>query len=134
MSRLDGISLEIGWMKAMNVRVEAATREGVSLKMTVGEEHLQPAGLVHGGVFSGLIETACSIGALCAAPEGHAVVGAENQSSFLRPVTSGTLTTQARSLYAGKRSQLWTADVLDAEGRLVASGRVRLFCIPPSGQ
>lgn len=134
MNRLEGISLETGWMKAMNVRLVAATAEEVVLQMPVGEQHFQPAGLVHGGVFSGLIETACSIGGLCAAPEGQTVVGVENQTSFLRPVTSGVLTTSARSLYAGKKSQLWTADVLDAEGRIVATGRVRLFCIPDAGR
>ena len=115
-----------GWIGAMNMRLEQATAERVVLAFDVGPEHLQPFGLVHGGVYCGAIETVCSIGASLAAG-GAPVVGLENQTSFLRAVRSGTLTAVGTPQHVGRTSQLWVAEVRDAEGRLVASGRLRLL-------
>ena len=110
----------------MGVQTLSVSAQLVELKLEVAEQHLQPFGLVHGGVFSGLVETACSMGAVEAAVRGQAVVGVENQTSFLRPVKSGTLLTRAVPVHCGRQSQLWQADVLDEQQRLVATGRVRL--------
>jgi uncharacterized protein (TIGR00369 family) len=111
----------------MGVAVTLVTDARVQLQLSVTDAHLQPQGLVHGGVFSGLIETACSIGAMCAAPQDHIVVGVENHTSFLRPVKSGALQVVATPVHVGRRAQLWQADVLDEQERIVATGRVRLF-------
>jgi 1,4-dihydroxy-2-naphthoyl-CoA hydrolase len=115
-----------GWMRAMAVRMVEATSERVELALDVGPQHLQPFGLVHGGVYCGLVETACSLGASLAL-QGAAVMGIENQTSFLRAVKSGTISTVATPVHIGRTSQLWQAEVRDEAGRLVASGRVRIL-------
>ncbi len=130
MSALEGLDLSSGWLKAMGIEVLLASAERVELTMEVGAEHLQPAGLVHGGVFSGLIETACSVGALATTQTGHSVVGVENHTSFIRPAKSGTLRCHATPVHSGRRSQLWQADVVDEQQRVLATGRVRLFSVP----
>jgi 1,4-dihydroxy-2-naphthoyl-CoA hydrolase len=122
-----------GWTKAMGMEILSASADEVVLQWTVGPEHLQPFGLVHGGVYCGAIETAGSIGALAAAGAGTQVVGIENQTSFLRPVSSGVLCTRAVPVHIGRQFQLWEAKITDQEGRLVASGRLRVFCSPRKG-
>jgi 1,4-dihydroxy-2-naphthoyl-CoA hydrolase len=117
---------EGGWMRAMAVRVVQASAERVEMSLVVGPQHLQPFGLVHGGVYCGLVETACSLGASLAL-QGAVVMGIENQTSFLRSVKSGTVTTVATPVHLGRSSQLWQAEVRDDAGRLVASGRVRVL-------
>jgi acyl-coenzyme A thioesterase PaaI-like protein len=32
----------------------------------------------------------------------------------------------------GRRAQLWQADIVDEQGKLVATGRVRLFALDPA--
>ena len=120
-----------GWLKAMGVTITLATRDEVRAELTVGTEHLQGYGIVHGGVHCGLIESLASIGAaLFALPLGKHVVGLENNTSFIRAVRAGTkLHARSTPVTRGRRTQVWEAQVLDEEERIVATGRVRLLCL-----
>jgi uncharacterized protein (TIGR00369 family) len=60
---------------------------------------------------------------------GQTVVGLENHTSFLRAVRSGRLRAVALPLTRGRRTQVWEATVTDEEGRIAATGRVRLMCL-----
>lgn len=121
-----------GWASAMGLEMVRVTAEEVVIEWTIDGRHLQPYGIVHGGVHCGVVETACSIGAATiAAPRGQTVVGVENHTSFLRAVKSGRLRASARPIQVGRRAMLWQCDIIDGEGRAVATGRVRLFCIDP---
>jgi 1,4-dihydroxy-2-naphthoyl-CoA hydrolase len=119
-----------GWDAAMGVRLVRATRDELVAELEVGPAHRQSYGIVHGGVYAGLIETLASAGAaINAAPEGRLVVGLENHTSLLRAVREGTLRAVARPLSRGRRTQVWEVTVSDGTGRAVASGRVRLFAL-----
>jgi uncharacterized protein (TIGR00369 family) len=125
-----------GWLQAMGVTITLATPEEVRAELTVGPEHLQGYGIVHGGVHSGLIESLASIGAaLFALPRGQSVVGLENTTSFIRAVRAGAkLRAISTPVTRGRRTQVWEARVLDDEDRLVATGRVRLLCLEADQQ
>jgi uncharacterized protein (TIGR00369 family) len=122
-----------GWLQAMGVTITLATADEVRAEMTVGTEHLQGYGIVHGGVHCGLIESLASIGAaLFALPRGQSVVGLENNTSFVRAVRAGAkLRAVSTPITRGRRTQVWEARVLDEQDRIVAAGRVRLLCIEP---
>jgi len=122
-----------GWLQAMGVTITLATRDEVRCELTVGTEHLQGYGIVHGGVHCGLIESLASIGAyLFAQEKGQHVVGLENNTSFIRAVRAGTrLHAAAKPITRGRRTQVWEAQVLDEQERIVATGRVRLLCLEP---
>ncbi len=119
-----------GWNESMGVRYVRAVPGEVVAEFTVGPQHHQAYGIVHGGVYAGVIETLASVGAsLDAMPRGQSVVGLENHTSFLRAVREGTLRARAVPLTRGRRSQVWEATVTDASGRAIASGRVRLLLL-----
>jgi 1,4-dihydroxy-2-naphthoyl-CoA hydrolase len=122
-----------GWLKAMGVTITLATADEVRAELTVGPEHLQGYGIVHGGVHCGLIESLASIGAaLVAMPRGQSVVGLENNTSFVRAVRQGArLRAVSTPITRGRRTQVWEARVLDDNDQIVASGRVRLLCLEP---
>ena len=125
-------AMKDGWIDAMSVKVISATRDEVVAEVTLGPAHLQAYGIVHGGVHAGIIESVASIGAaLDVLPRGHSVVGLENHTSFIRAVRSGTLRAVARPLSRGRRSQVWEGSVHDEQGRLAATGRVRLMVLDP---
>jgi uncharacterized protein (TIGR00369 family) len=114
----------------MDLTFVSATDSEVIVEMVVAAKHLQPMGIVHGGVYCGLVETVCSVGAhLYATHKGMLVVGVDNHTSFLRATRSGKLRTTGRPLARGRRTQLWEARVEDERGELVATGRVRLICL-----
>lgn len=122
-----------GWLVAMGVTITMATQDEVRCALTVGNEHLQGYGIVHGGVHCGLIESLASIGAyIFAQQRGQHVVGLENNTSFIRAVRAGTkLHAVATPITRGRRTQVWEGRVLDEGERLVATGRVRLLCLEP---
>jgi 1,4-dihydroxy-2-naphthoyl-CoA hydrolase len=120
-----------GWLQAMGVTITLATTDEVRAELTVGPEHLQGYGIVHGGVHCGLIESLASIGAaLVALPRNQSVVGLENNTSFVRAVRAGArLHAVSTPITRGRRTQVWEARVLDDQERVVATGRVRLLCL-----
>src|SRR5690606_20913304 len=89
-----------GWNSAMDLHFERVTAEEVIATWSVGPQHLQPYGIVHGGVYCGVIEAVCSTGAAVSAlPSGYSVVGLENSTSFVRAVRGGALTARARPIH-----------------------------------
>ena len=119
-----------GFNRTMGLRFTLATADEVEAELEVGDQHRQPYGLVHGGVYAGMIETLCSTGAaLYSLSRNQTAVGLENNTSFLRAVREGRLRCRAEPLARGRRSQVWEARITDDQDRLVASGRVRLLCL-----
>jgi uncharacterized protein (TIGR00369 family) len=126
-----------GWTKANGVSFVRASAELVEVELTVAKQHLQPYGIVHGGVHCALIETVCSIGAAISAGQRGfkgGVVGLENNTSFIRGVREGVhLRCIATPLTRGRTTQVWEAKVIDDDDKLVATGRVRLLCTETFG-
>lgn len=121
-----------GFDEAMGVRVVSASADEVILECDIDERHLQPYGIVHGGMYCALVETACSIGAgIHAMAGGRSAVGLDNSTSFLKAVRGGCLRVTATPLTRGRRSQVWEATIRDGGGIRVAVGRLRLLCLEP---
>lgn len=114
----------------MGLRFLRATPDEVMAELEIGARHRQAYGIVHGGVYSGIIETVASVAAaLWARRHNQSVVGIENHTSFLNAVREGKLRISARPLMRGRRTQVWAADVKDEGGRLVAEGKVRFLAL-----
>ena len=125
-------SAPTGWVRQMGLHFVEATAERVVATIDIDERHHQGYGIVHGGVYSGIIETLASVGAhLFASQTGRAVAGLENHTSFIRAIREGHLTATATPITRGRRSQVWECSIADDAGRLVATGRVRLHSFEP---
>lgn len=119
-----------GWNRALGLRLTEMTSSRVVGEWDVEERHLQPYGIVHGGVYCSVIETVCSMGAAMSVLEqGLSVVGLDNHTSFVRATREGRLVVVATPLTRGRRSQLWEATIRNEATQIVATGRVRLLCI-----
>ncbi len=61
-------------------------------RVEVRDELKQPYGVVHGGVYAALAESLASIAtAVAVAAENRIALGLSNQTSFLRPITEGSI-------------------------------------------
>jgi uncharacterized protein (TIGR00369 family) len=119
-----------GWNFAMGLHLIRATADEVIAQIEIDHRHHQAYGIVHGGVYSGLIETVSSVGAaIWAWRNRQSVVGVENNTSFLSAVRGGKIFATARPLMRGRRTQVWEAKVTDGADRLVAHGKVRLISL-----
>ncbi|HTV21767.1 MAG TPA: PaaI family thioesterase [Polyangiaceae bacterium] len=120
---------QLGWIAALGLELVEVTADSVVAHWDIDARHLQPQGIVHGGVYASVVETCCSVGAAAAAPAGKVVVGVENHTSFIRAVREGRLSARAVPLHAGRRAQLWECNISDAAGRLIATGRLRVMSV-----
>ncbi|MCV7103651.1 PaaI family thioesterase [Mycobacterium palustre] len=103
--------------------------DGARAQLEVQPKLLQPMGLVHGGVYCSIIESMASVAAytwLNTKGDGGNVVGVNNNTDFLRSVTSGTIYGAAEPIHRGRRQQLWLVTITDGDDRVVARGQVRL--------
>jgi len=144
----------VGLDELLGIRVEEVSGDRVVAVCPVTPDLHQPYGLVHGGVYAALAETAASHGASSwlmrsahdqdhgipdgdqGGRHGHArtslagrggTFGISNHTDFLRPVREGTLRAEATPLARGRTTQLWQVAISDDQDRLVAHGRVRLI-------
>ena len=62
---------------------------------------------------------------------GGTVVGVNNNTDFLRAISSGTVTAVSTPIHRGRRQQLWLITITDDNDRVVARGQVRLQNLPP---
>ncbi len=121
-----------GFNDSLGLRFTKATPDEFIAELDINDIHLQPYGLVHGGVYASMIETLCSTAsAITVWGEGKNTVGLENTTAFLKAVRSGRLYGTARPLFLGRRSHVWEAEIHDDQKRLAATGRVRMMILEP---
>ena len=106
----------------------------VSGSFAADERHHQPWGLVHGGLYTTVIETFATTGAFEAAKDrGQQAVGVTNITDFLRPHRCGRLDVLAIPIQQGRTQQLWQVEIRRPhDHKLIARGQVRLQNIDPT--
>jgi len=105
----------------------------VCAELPVREQLLQPRGLVHGGVYAAVAETVASTGTYAGVGDEQAMVmGMSNLTSFMRPMTEGTIHARAHARHRGRTTWLWEVDLLDDAERVCAASRVTIAVRRPS--
>ncbi len=103
----------------------------VRARVAVREEIKQPMGLVHGGVYASLAESMTSLAtAVAVMAEGKVAMGMSNSTSFLRPITQGTVHAHAGRLHGGRTTWIWDVTFRDDEGRTCAVTRMTIAVRP----
>ena len=115
-----------GFFALLGLRLDEATPDRVVIRWRCRPDLLQPYGVLHGGVYSSVVETAASIGAAMWFGDRGGVVGVSNQTDFLRAVRDGELCAVAAPVHRGRSQQLWQVEITDEAERLVSRGQVRL--------
>lgn len=113
--------------EVLGIGIVSSDPAEVVLEMEVGPKVHQPFGLLHGGASAVLAESAASIGAYLNCEEGvEFPVGTDLNISHLRGKSEGTVRAVARPVRIGRTLQVWSIDVTDEEGKLVAVSRCTL--------
>ena len=83
--------------------------------LDVSDRHLNPNGVVHGGVVFTLVDTAMGRATMSVLEEGRICASIEVAVRYLRPITGGRLVATASVLQAGRR-------IVHLEGRVTVDG------------
>jgi 1,4-dihydroxy-2-naphthoyl-CoA hydrolase len=99
-------------------------------RLPVSARVLQPYGIVHGGAYATLAESVASWATWQVVGPELGAFGQSNDTSFLRPVSRGTIRAEARARHRGRTTWVWDVEMLDDEGRLCALSRVTVAVRP----
>lgn len=116
---------------AMQLTEMALDRARVELEL--GTCHLQPFGLVHGGVIATLIDTATFWAVFMRIPADAGLVNVDLKLNYLRPVKKGRLIAEGRRIKDGRSICYSEANVHDETGKLIAHGTSTLMVLPGQG-
>lgn len=99
-----------------------------------GEEHYNPIGSVHGGIFATLLDSAAGCAVQSTLPRGTGYTSLDLTVKFLRPVTveTGRVRAVGRVVSSGRRTALAEAQLFDTADRLLAhaTSSCLLFPVP----
>jgi len=119
-------------LNTLGVQITRFDKDESVVEVDISERLFQHAGIVHGGVYVLLMESAASIAAAFAVDiENHRVAGQEISASHVRPSSTGKLTARARPLHTGRTAIIYACDV-ENDGKLVSTGRCTIAVRPNS--
>ncbi|MFM9702957.1 PaaI family thioesterase [Streptomyces galilaeus] len=105
--------------------------------LTPGEEHYNPIGSVHGGIFATLLDSAAGCAVQSMLPQGMAYTSLDLTVKFLRRITveTGTVRAIGTVVNKGRQTALAQAQLFDAKDRLLAHATSSCMLFPvPSAQ
>ena len=105
-----------GFAARLGAQVEAADDGSARIAFEVTDEHLNPAGTLHGGVLATLVDTAMGTAVRTATGEDDVPATSQLTVTYLRPGKPGPLEVTARVRTRGEHLTVCEADV-EQEGK-----------------
>jgi uncharacterized protein (TIGR00369 family) len=106
----------------LGMTLEEVEHGRVVFALVPGEEHYNPIGSVHGGVYATLLDSAAGCAVQSVLPRGTGYTSLDLNVKFLRPITvdTGEVRAVGTVLSSGRRTALAQAELFDAADRLLA--------------
>jgi len=117
----------------LRMQLVSISFDQAEVKLKTEQCHLQPFGIVHGGVFATLIDTATFWSVFLRLPEDAGLVNIDLKLNYLKSISTGIMTAQGRCIRAGRTINYAEASIKDKEGNLVAHGTSTLMVLPGKG-
>ena len=104
----------------------------VTFRCRPDESHYNPIGMVHGGLVCTLLDSALGCATHTTLPAGTGYTSIEIKVNYLRPVTAdnGPLICAGRVTKPGRRVTFAEGEVLDNQGKVVATASGSLLIFP----
>ena len=117
----------------LRMQLVSISFDQAEVKLKTEQCHLQPFGIVHGGVLATLIDTATFWSVFLRLPEDAGLVNIDLKLNYLKSISTGIMTAQGRCIRAGRTINYAEASIKDKEGTLVAHGTSTLMVLPGKG-
>jgi 1,4-dihydroxy-2-naphthoyl-CoA hydrolase len=122
-----------GFDRLYGLELLACSDTEVRAQVVVRDELKQPAGLVHGGVYAAIAESMASLAtALSVFENGEMAMGLANNTSFLRPITQGTIHAHGTRVHRGRTTWVWDVRFSDDAEHTCAVTRMTIAVRAPA--
>ncbi|MGD8561037.1 MAG: PaaI family thioesterase [Desulfarculaceae bacterium] len=118
------------YFSLLSLTIEDISWGSARLEVDLEHKHIQPWGVVHGGVFAGLADAAAFWAVFSQVEPDVGLVTVEMKINFLAPAKNGRLVGRGRSLKVGRSLGLAETRVEDQDGLLVAHGVATMMKVP----
>ncbi|WP_424810740.1 PaaI family thioesterase [Roseococcus sp. YIM B11640] len=109
----------------LDIRITEIGDDFIRGEMPVDERHIQPFGIIHGGVSVVLAETLGSLGSMMACDPGFQAVGLEVSATHLRPnPKGGTAYGYCKAVRIGRTIHVWNIELRRDDGELFCVSRL----------
>ncbi|SHE81655.1 uncharacterized domain 1-containing protein [Modicisalibacter ilicicola DSM 19980] len=132
--------VQMGFQRLLGMHVGEWSEDRAVVELSIGEQHLNRSGIVHGGVLTSLLDTALSLSGLYCSVPGNVRKGMTLSltTTFVAAARGGVLRAVGQRRGGGKATFMASGEVLDAAGNVVAMGegtfRVRSASQSPEGE
>jgi uncharacterized protein (TIGR00369 family) len=115
--------------RTLGYDVAEASSGRVVVTAEPGEDHLNPAGTVHGGFSATLLDTCMGLALQTTLEKGLAQTTLEFKISLVRPITPQTGPIRAEGVVLNRGRRVGTAEgrITDGQGKLLAHGTTTCF-------
>jgi uncharacterized protein (TIGR00369 family) len=117
----------------MAMELDHIELDEANVVINLADYHLQPFGIVHGGVIATIIDTVTFWAAFLRIPEKDGLVNVDLKLNYLQSVTDGRLIAKGTCMRPGNSISYSEAKVFDENERLVAHGTSTLMVQPGKG-
>ncbi|MGE5235869.1 MAG: PaaI family thioesterase [Acidobacteriota bacterium] len=115
----------------LGIRVHSYDPEAFAVALDIDERHYQHMGIVHGGIYALLAESAASMAAAMSLDmTKHTIAGVDLNATHLKVKRNGTIVATARPIFRGRSTHVYGIEISDGEGDLVCVSRCTLAVRP----
>ena len=109
------------YLKLLGIELDEIEAGKAVMSLPMTEKLRQPHGLLHGGATASLIDTAMAFAVVSVLAEGEKASTVDLTVHYLRPVINEKTICTAKIIKAGKRLLTVSADVVNEDGKLIAT-------------
>ncbi len=110
----------------IGIELDGLETDRAVVRLEPGRQHLNPYGIVHGGVYATMADTAAAI---AARTDGRDYVTQCSSLNYLHSQSEGMLRAEARVRHRGRSTCVVEVEVTGTDGKLLATGTMTFFCL-----
>lgn len=120
---------------ALGISLDEVEKGRAVFSMLPGEEHYNPIGSVHGGVYATLLDSAAGCAVQSTLPPGMGYTSLDLTVKFLRRITvdTGRVRAIGTIVHGGRSTALAQAQLVDATDRVLAHATSTCMLFPVTG-
>lgn len=106
-----------GFIKENNIKLEELKENYSKISLEIEDKHLNPYGIVHGGILFALADTAMGI---AARTKNENILTVNAQIDYLKPAKTKKLYATASSIKIGHTLSVYKTEITDENDKLIA--------------
>lgn len=118
-------------METLGMKFTDITTEYIRGTMPIDHRTTQYYGLLHGGASVAFAESLASIASVIHIDmDKDMTVGLEINANHIKTASSGLMYGEARPIHLGSRTQIWSIEMKNEEGKLLCMSRFTVAIVP----